>query len=182
MRMPKLRKAYFFARNKRQRTVPWCFWYTFCHLWLPTITAVHVETKIQLVKRCNILEIALQVIIFSAVVAVLLLISSSLIADDARELNDIGRYIGHSVDKLSAAAVCRNFKLQWNPLLFWHLHSGDNFYSRDTSIQGKKNLVPVKCSHNLCICYLYLFYRHQWNTKWSWAFVRKLGKHLHMWK
>ena len=83
-----------------------------CHLWLPTITAVHVETKIQLAKRCNILEIALQVIIFSAVVAVLLLISSSLIADDARKWNDIARYFGHSLDKLSAAAVCRNFKLQ----------------------------------------------------------------------
>ena len=65
--------------------------------------------------------------IFAAVVAVLLLISSSLIADDARKLNDIA---GYSADKLSAAAVCRNFKLQWNPLLFWHLYSGD------TSIQG----------------------------------------------
>ena len=29
-------------------------------------------------------------------------------------------------------------------------------YSRDTSIQGKQNLVPKKCSHDLCICYLYL--------------------------
>ena len=104
--------------------------------------------------------------IFAAVVAVLLLISSSLIADDARKWNDIARSSGYSADKLSAAAVCRNFKLQWNPLLFWHLYSGD------TSIQGTKNLLPVKCSHNLCICYLYLFYQHQWNTKW--AFVRKL--------
>ena len=121
--------------------------------------------------------------IFAAVVAVLLLISSSLIADDARKWNDIVGSSGYSADKLSAAAVCRNFKLQWNPLLFWHLYSGDtsiqgtplfrgHFYSRDTSIQGTKNLVPVKCSHNLCICYLYLFYQHQWNTKW--AFVRKL--------
>ena len=41
--------------------------------------------------------------IFDAVVAVLLLISSSLIADDARKWNDIG----FSVDKLIAAAVCR---------------------------------------------------------------------------
>ena len=68
--------------------------------------------------------------IFAAVVAVLLLISSSLIADDARKVNDILRFSGYSADKLSAAAVCRNFKLQWNPLLFWHLYSGD------TSIQG----------------------------------------------
>ena len=30
-----------------------------CHLWLPTITVVDVETKTQLVKRYNILEIAL---------------------------------------------------------------------------------------------------------------------------
>ena len=73
------------------------------------------ETKTQLVKRCDILEIALQVIIFAAVVAVLLLISSSLIADDARKWNDIvGNYrpFGFSVDKLSAAAVCRKIKLQ----------------------------------------------------------------------
>ena len=26
-------------------------------------------------------------------------------------------------------------------------------YSRDTSIQGAQNLVPEKCSDNLCICY-----------------------------
>ena len=48
--------------------------------------------------------------IFAAAVAVLLLISSSLIADDARRFNDrYGRYnlFGSSLDKLSAAAVCR---------------------------------------------------------------------------
>ena len=28
-------------------------------------------------------------------------------------------------------------------------------FSRDTSIQGAQNLVPKKCSDNLCICYLY---------------------------
>ena len=53
--------------------------------------------------------------IFAAVVAVLLLISSSLIADDARKWNDIYgglRPFGVSVDKLSAAAVCRKIKLQ----------------------------------------------------------------------
>ena len=53
--------------------------------------------------------------IFDAVVAVLLLISSSLIADDARKWNYIYgglRPYGFSVDKLSAAAVCRKIKLQ----------------------------------------------------------------------
>ena len=29
-----------------------------------------------------------------------------------------------------------------------------HLYLRDTSIQGKQNLVPKKCSHSLCICYL----------------------------
>ena len=144
MRMPKLRKAYFFARNKRQRTVPWCFWYTFCHLWLPTITVVHVETKTRLVKRCNILEIALQVMIFAAVVAVLLLISSSLIADNARRWNDTYggyRLYGLSVDKLSAAAVCRKIKLQWNSLVTLlfrgHPYSGDTKFGPG-----------IKCSHH----------------------------------
>ena len=53
--------------------------------------------------------------IFDAVVAVLLLISSSLIADDARKWNYIYgglRPYGFSVDKLIAAAVCRKIKLQ----------------------------------------------------------------------
>ena len=35
------------------------------------------------------------------------------------------------------------------------VHVQWNIYSRDTSIQGTQNLVPVKCSHNLCICYLF---------------------------
>ena len=30
-----------------------------------------------------------------------------------------------------------------------------HLYSRDTSIQGTQNLVSEKCSHNLCICYVY---------------------------
>ena len=30
-----------------------------------------------------------------------------------------------------------------------------HLYSSNTSIRGTKNLVPEKCSHNLCICYLY---------------------------
>ena len=53
--------------------------------------------------------------IFDAVVAVLLLISSSVIADDARKWNHIYgglRPYGFSVDKLIAAAVCRKIKLQ----------------------------------------------------------------------
>ena len=32
----------------------------------------------------------------------------------------------------------------------------EHLYSRDTSIQGTQKLVPKKCPHNLCICYLYL--------------------------
>ena len=30
-----------------------------------------------------------------------------------------------------------------------------HLYSSDTSIQGTQDLVPEKCSHNLCICYIY---------------------------
>ena len=71
--------------------------------------------------------------IFDAVVAVFLLISSSLIADDARRWNDIhGGYrpSGFSVDKLIAAAVCRKKQQTINlsfvtPLLKGHLCSGD---------------------------------------------------------
>ena len=66
--------------------------------------------------------------IFDAVVAVFLLISSSLIADDARRWNDIPG--GFSVDKLIAAAVCRKKQQTINlsfvrPLLKGHLCSGD---------------------------------------------------------
>ena len=53
--------------------------------------------------------------IFAAAVAVLLLISSCLIADDARKWNHIyggHRPYGFSEDKLRAAAVCRKIKLQ----------------------------------------------------------------------
>ena len=67
-------------------------------------------------------------IIFDAVVAVLLLISSSLIADDARKWTDIyGGYhpFGFSVDKLIAAAVCGKKKTNYKPLLKGHLYSGD---------------------------------------------------------
>ena len=32
----------------------------------------------------------------------------------------------------------------------------EHLYLRDTSIQGTQKLVPKKCPHNLCICYLYL--------------------------
>ena len=28
-------------------------------------------------------------------------------------------------------------------------------YSRDSPIQGSRNLVSEKCLHNICICYLY---------------------------
>ena len=102
MRMPKHRKAYFCARNKRQGTVIDFFGIQFAIFGC----LVPVETKTQLVKRCNILETALQVMIFAAVVAVLLLISSSLIADDARKLKDFPSLFGSLADKLSAAAVC----------------------------------------------------------------------------
>ena len=30
-----------------------------------------------------------------------------------------------------------------------------HLYSSNTSIQETQNMVPEKCSHNLCICYLY---------------------------
>ena len=93
--------------------------------------------------------------IFAAVVAVLLLISSSLIADDARKLKDIPRFFGSSADKLSAAAVCRNFKLQWNPLLFWHLYSGD------TSIQG----TPLFRGQKIC---------SRWNVHIIFVFVTSI--------
>ena len=91
------------------------------------------------------------------------------------------RYVG--ISNYSETLSFFGTSIQGTLLFKGHLYSGDasiqgtplfrgHFYSRDTSIQGTKNLVSVKCSHNLCICYLYLFYQHQWNTKW--AFVRKL--------
>ena len=57
--MPKLRKAYFFARNKRQRTVLDFFGLQFVIVGYLVYLFPYIETKTQLVKRCDILEIAL---------------------------------------------------------------------------------------------------------------------------
>ena len=59
MCMPKLRKAYFFARNKRQRTVLDFFGLQFVIVGYLVYLFPYIETKTQLVKRCDILEIAL---------------------------------------------------------------------------------------------------------------------------
>ena len=57
--MPKLRKAYFYARNKRQRTVVRDDLGIQFAIFGYLVYLVPVETKTQLVKRCYILEIAL---------------------------------------------------------------------------------------------------------------------------
>ena len=56
--MPKLRKAYFCARNKRQRTVRDDFGIQFA-IFGYLVYLVPVKTKTQLVKLCDFLEIAL---------------------------------------------------------------------------------------------------------------------------
>ena len=57
--MPKLRKAYFCARNKRQHTVVCDDLGIQFAIFGYLVYLVPVETKTQLVKRCYILEIAL---------------------------------------------------------------------------------------------------------------------------
>ena len=44
-------------------------------------------------------------------------------------------------------SVAKRWGKQHSPL--------EHLYSKDTSIQGTQNWVPKKCSHNLCILYLY---------------------------
>ena len=57
--MPKLRKAYFCARNKRQRTVVRDDLGIQFAIFGYLVYLVPVETKTQLVKLCDFLEIAL---------------------------------------------------------------------------------------------------------------------------
>lgn len=79
--------------------------------WLFVI-AIFVLLVFNVISVINVnIDWNLPVMIFAAVVAVLLLISSSLIADNARKLNDILRFSGYSVDKLSAAAAFGFFSM-----------------------------------------------------------------------
>ncbi|CAH3161270.1 unnamed protein product [Porites lobata] len=82
--------------------------------WLFVI-AIFVLFVFNVISVINVnIDWNLPVMIFAGVVAVLLLISSSLIADDARRGNDIYgglRPYGYSVDKLSAAAAFGFFSM-----------------------------------------------------------------------
>ena len=134
MRMPKLRKSYFCARNKRQRTVLWFFWSSVCQFWIPSLP-VPVYRNQNTAGRT--LWLSWNYIVGDDLRCCCGSVSFdqflSDIADDARRWNDIhGGYrpSGFSVDKLIAAAVCRKKQQTINlsfvtPLLKGHLCSGD---------------------------------------------------------
>lgn len=80
--------------------------------WLVVI-AVFILFAFNVISKINVsIDWNVPVMAFAACVAVLLLISSSLIADNARRWNDVyGGYRGTGLDKLSAAAAFGFFSM-----------------------------------------------------------------------